>query len=257
MSHGARIEMTSGLLRHDLSQAACGNDLGCGSQLLPETGDNALDESCIAEHESGLQRLCGISSYRRRWPAEIDFGQFGCPLKKRLRGNSDPGRDGASKKIPFRGYRIEGGCRAEINDAYRPPIQPIACSGIHNPVRAYLAGIVISDGYARIACFINYQRFMPEELLADFHEGSHERRNDGSHGNCTNVCRRDFCAPQKTQYQRAIFILRFIVNRGETPTRPERFSVIQAKGDICISNINCEKHSNPLRITNDDLRLTI
>src|SRR5574341_1239737 len=100
----------AGALRSDQRrQSAGGGDLGRRADLLLHAPHDAVHQTDIAEENTRLNRLHGITADDFVRPDDLDPGQLRGTLKQRLHRYGTPRSDGAAYVLAFLRNMVDGG----------------------------------------------------------------------------------------------------------------------------------------------------
>jgi hypothetical protein len=129
----------------------------------------------------------GVAPDHRRWAREVNAGEFGRALEKRLSGNADARRDGATQVFACGRDGIEGcGC-PKVYDTGWAAVELVYSDSIYDPIRAYGAWLPVKDGHPCFDGFIYDEGIAAQALVADFYPLGGQGWDDRGNGSAVDL----------------------------------------------------------------------
>ena len=126
--------------------------------------------------------------------------------EQRLGRDADAGRDRPAQVVAVRRNRVEGGGRAEVDDAGRPAVKMFDRRGVGHPVGADGLRIVDADAHAGFDARANHQRLLSQIAPAGFLDLAGERRHDGRQADACQAAEVDAVVGQQAEKLQAILV---------------------------------------------------
>src|SRR5206468_3379472 len=119
----------------------------------------------------------------------------------------------------------------------RTAVQLENSGGVDDAVRSYLLGVFVLHVYSGLCACADDEGRPAEVFTTRLFEGGGQRGHNTSQGNAVDLVRADLGMPEKIDKQDAVLVRQALLIGGQPPARTERLAVVQADGDLGVSDV--------------------